>query len=219
MRRFLNWFALPTTASEWGALSAMQAGGLLGWMTTPSLWIFCGPFRWAAMLGGMASQESAYNSEAIGDVGESIGILQFSKRMWADATGVTPNPEADPRLSPFGSGYAAAKYVRIALVSSPRWWLLATPVYGFAVLRYMWTCGTSQACAIRPAFDNSTVFSGASRGIWTRAVTEGQRESGAPTRGLTAFFTWRLMFIWWAFRSARWAAETAVSKYVGRAAA
>lgn len=202
MTRLLQWLALPDTTARWASVAALQAGGFFGWLSTPSLWVFCGPFRWMAMLGGMASQESAYDRYASGDDGLSIGILQFSKGMWTAATGYQfPSAEPDqseaddPRVSPFQSGYVAAKYVRIAMVETPRWWTWIIPLYGFAVMRYMWTCGVSDTCAQRPAFDSDLVPSGAKRGKWNRMWEEGERASGAPTRGYTAFLTWRLVIV------------------------
>jgi len=201
MATFLNWLALPDSAARWSALLSLQAGGFLGWITTPSLWIFAGPFRWFAMLGGLASAESAYDRDAVGDMGTSVGILQFGKASWTAVTGyVFPDAanadfqDTDPRLSPFQSGYVAAKYVRMAVVNTPRWWTLALPLYGFAVLRYMWTCGPSAACAERPAFDSTRISgTGAFVGKWDRMIGEGQRPSGAPTRGLVSFLAWRVL--------------------------
>ena len=133
MTRLLQTLALPDTSARWASLFAMQAGGFLGWLTTPVLWVFAGPFRWFALLGGMSSQESAYDRDAVGDLGLSVGILQFSKVMWSAAAGDDPwKPVAegpreaddqyqsnDPRFSPFQSGYLAAKYVRIAIIETP----------------------------------------------------------------------------------------------------
>jgi hypothetical protein len=217
----------------------MQAGGFLGWLTTPVLWVFAGPFRWFALLGGMASQESAYDRDAVGDLGMSVGILQFGKSMWDVASGTggllsppmtaaerawwesgesgTVRPD-DPRFSPFQSGYLAAKYVRIAIIETPRWWTFAIPLYGFAVMRYMWTCGTSKTCGERPAFDSTTVTSGAKRGKWDRMIDEGQRASGSPTRGLTAFLSWRLLVLPLEACVFIWGTRTTVKGLLRRAA-
>jgi len=213
MTRLLQYLALPDTSARWASLFAMQAGGFLGWLTTPVLWVFAGPFRWFALLGGMASQESAYDRDAVGDLGLSVGILQFGKSMWSAASGKDPwapgvsygvegpveaddkYQSDDPRFSPFQSGYLAAKYVRISIIETPRWWTFIIPLYGFAVMRYMWTCGTSKTCGERPAFDGTTVASGAMRGKWDRMIDEGKRASGSPTRGLTAFLSWRVLVL------------------------
>lgn len=212
MRTLLNWLALPDTTSRWINLGALQLGAFLGWVTTPAIWVFAGPFRWAAMVGGLASAESAYDRDAVGDLGLSVGILQFGKGMWIAASGTDPwkvpsglegverapldsYQDDDPRFSPFQSGVVAAKYVQIALVNTPRWWTFILPVYGFAVLRYMWTCGVDERCAGRPAFDDSKVPSGALRGKWDRMIGEGTRASGAPTRGFTAFIAWRVILL------------------------
>ncbi len=219
MYTLLNWLAWPTSGPQWANFFAMQFGAFLGWLTTPILWVFSGPFRWFSLMGGMASAESAFAPRAAGDFGASVGILQFSKSMWSAATGyefpsnvATDFAEDDPRLSPFTSGYVAAKYVAIAMVQTPRWWTFFVPVYGFSVLRYMWTCGVSDSCASRPAFDDSLVPSGAKRGKWDRMIDEGTRESGNPTRGLTSFLAFRLLLLPATLLLLAWGMRTPVSR-------
>jgi len=162
-------------------------------------------------------------------------MLQFGKNMWRAATntdpwavpsglqGVEPAPldsyqDDDPRFSPFQSGYVAAKYTQIALVNTPRWWTLILPVYGFAVLRYMWTCGVDVRCAERPAFDPSEVSSGAKRGKWDRMIGEGRRASGAPTRGITAFIAWRILLLPLELPLLMWGTGTTVKGLLRKAA-
>lgn len=234
MTTLFRWLALPTTSAQWSALIALQAGAFFGWVTTPTLWLFAGPFRWFAMIGGMASAESAYDRDAVGDIGNSLGMLQFSKGMWMAASGTDPfavpsglqgverSPDDsytadDPRFSPFQSGYIAAKYTQIALVNTPRWWTLILPVYGFAVLRYMWTCGVDTRCAERPAFDPSEVPSGAKRGKWDRLM-QSPRPSGAPVRGLTAFIAWRVLLFPLELPLLIWGTGTTVQQLLKRAA-
>jgi len=228
----LNWLALPTSTAQCSSWLALWAGGFIGWVTTPSIWLFAGPFRWLAMLGGMASAESAYDRDAVGDDGLSVGILQFSKGMWAAASGVDAWEPAegesrepldtfqdnDPRFSPFQSGVVAAKYVQIALINTPRWWTFILPLYGFAVVRYMWTCGVDTRCAERPAFDSSLVPSGAPRGKWDRASQQGRRASGAPNRGLTSFIAWRVLLLPLEIPLFMWGTATYAKNVVRKAA-
>ena len=147
------------------------------------------------MLSGSAAQESFYNADAQGDEGASWGILQFGSGAWESAIGNPPtfDETTDARLSPFKSGYAAARYVNAGLKTTWRWYpKLMCPVLGFAAIRMMWTGGLSETIASRPFFSTERVDSGAAVGMFTRATEEGAREQG-PTLGYTAFLSWRVI--------------------------
>jgi hypothetical protein len=217
--RFLRWLGFPLNAEQWGHWAACQTGAFLGWLTTPALWLFAGPFRWAALIGGMMSAESAYQPRAVGDVGESLGILQFGKSMWTAASGYEfPSSDAasyeddDPRFSSFTSGYIAAKYTAIALYETPRWFTFAIPVFGFSVMRYMWTCGVDTRCANRPAFSQGRNPNGFLLGKWDRMVEEGRRASGDPPRGITTFLAWRIILLPATIALLAWGLRTPVAK-------
>ena len=192
----LTWLGLPSSSAQWGAWLSMSLGGLLGWLFSPRVWIATlGPWRWWSMLSGSAAQESFYTADAQGDEGNSWGILQFGSGAWESATGNTPTFDTgtDARLSPFRSGYAAARYVNAGLKTTWRWYpKLMCPVLGFAAMRMMWTGGLSESIASRPYFSTERVDSGAAVGMFTRAVEEGDRQQG-PTLGYTAFLSWRVI--------------------------
>jgi hypothetical protein len=187
---------LPNSAAKWSSWAACALGGTLGYLVSPRIWLtLTGPFRWLSMLSATMAQESDYTADAQGDEGASWGIVQFSVSAWSTATGSNPSGDTanDPRLSPFRSGYASARYVNAALGESFTWtWKMAVPVLGFSAMRMMWTGGTSSTFASRAFFDTDTVASGAPVGMMTRLIEEGQREQG-PTLGLTSFLVWRAL--------------------------
>lgn len=129
-----------TDLGRWFNLISMLAGVLVGWIVSPITWIVAGPFRMMAMMGAQAAQESTYHSTVCGDKGASCGILQF-KLSTIESLG---GSNAD-RSSPFWSGYYGVRYVRAGLLYDSHWFLIAVPVYGYAVLRYMWTHGWGAA--------------------------------------------------------------------------
>jgi len=135
---------LPRSATHVMAVAQLLAGATLGWVTHPLLWIAQPLPIWLANIAATAAQESAYDSEALGDGGSSYGLLQFNAPVAAEMFGPSW-PTAV--LSPWRQGYAAARYVQGALTENVRWWLILVPVYGFAMLRWMWTSGRSDASA------------------------------------------------------------------------
>ena len=199
----MTWLGLPTKSSQWSALFALWAGGLVGYLISPRIWVtLTGPFRWLAMLSGTAAQESYYDPEASGDAGASRGIVQFGTAAWNSAM-----PGAsDRRLSAFWSGYASAKYVSFCLSQSMAWsFKFAVPYLGFAAMRMMWTGGSSASIAARPFFSTERVSSGAAVGMYTRAIEEGKRTQ-SPTLGYTAWSAWRLASlpaVFWSYRQVR----------------
>lgn len=132
--------AFPSSAAGWAALGALLAGGLVGWVTHPVIWLAWGPFRWSCVLVAYASQESAFNPSAVHVEGEgdSAGILQYNTS--EVNSGLLPS--ADVRLSSFWSGYYAA--VRWQRAFTGTWgglvWLAfcALPVVGYAYARRGW---------------------------------------------------------------------------------
>jgi hypothetical protein len=190
------WLGLPSTAAKWRVWFSCSLGALFGYLVSPRIWLtLTGPFRWLAMVSASMAQESDYTADALGDSGESLGVLQFGDMHLVGFvdSGSLIATEGDPRLSPFRSGFYAARYVNETLGNSWRWYVkFATPVLGFAAMRMMWTGGSGEEIAKRPFFSDETVASGAALGMVTRAVQEGARENG-PTLGYTSFVVWRLI--------------------------
>lgn len=166
---------LPSSGARWWSAFVMTLGGLVGWLTHPVIWLVAGPFRWIALLNMTAAQESGWNAEAVGDstskYGNSVGMLQFNTSRWPSLTG----RDLEDRTSPFLSGYYGAVYVQLALLTSWSWWSLGLPLYGAAVMRYMWTHGVSASAAEK-----------ASEEAWDIFLQEGKSYGAFLTiRGLT----------------------------------
>jgi hypothetical protein len=120
-----------------------SAGTMLGWLCHPACWIVAGPFRWLALMLGSIAQESGYNSNAAADIpsgGQSLGVAQFILDTWYALGG-----EGKARNDDFWSGWYSAAYVQSAIIEDMRWVSIAVPVYGYAVLRYLWTHGEGSA--------------------------------------------------------------------------
>jgi hypothetical protein len=192
----LYWLGLPSDFQKWGVWFSCSLGTLLGYVVHPRIWLtLTGPFRWWSFMSATMAQESNYTADASGDDGQSLGVLQFGTMHLSGFIGADSltSGSADPRLSPFKSGYYAAKYVSDTLSNSFSWyWKTAVPVLGFSAIRMMWTGGSSAEIASRPFFSQERVSSGAAVGMTTRAIEEGERQNG-PTLGYTSFFTWRLI--------------------------
>ena len=157
---------LPQSSSQWWALAQFEAGGFLGWVTHPILWVVAGPFRWASLLAMTAAQEAGYNATASGDGGASVGIAQFNVNSWPELTG----RDLADRESPFLSGYYSARYVHVALLTSWSWFAVALPFIGPAFLRFMWTHGVSASSAEKAwseAYDAYSIEGRASGAWWT----------------------------------------------------
>jgi len=159
----------PTTAQRWADYALLLVGGLLGWLLHPVLWLAAGPFRWLALLTMTAAQESGYNRDAAGDGGDSVGMLQFNVKSWPTLTG---RPLED-RASPFWSGFYAARYVQLGLLTSWGWWKLALPIEGPAVMRWMWTHGISASAADDDASTMWSTFRGEGHSYSTWLVVRG----------------------------------------------
>ena len=169
--------------SQATAILGLLFGGLVGWLAHPVVWLVAGPFRWSALLVGIAAQESSFSASAAGEAGE-LGILQFLETTWTALGG-----DADGRASAYLSGWYAASYVQGALIHDPRWFAIAIPIYGFASTRYLWTHGVS---------------SGAEQ--WSEAWSV----SVSETNGWGGFLVARsitLLGTWWALRAALRAAR------------
>ena len=132
--------AWALTSGKWSSILLMLAGGMVGWLLNPSIWLVAGPVRWCALLLTRAAQESGYSAGAAGDGGASVGILQFNVAnidTYGDGTSTW-------RSSPFRSGLAAAEYVSDALSASWSWWsAIRKPWSGVAAFGHLWTHGLS----------------------------------------------------------------------------
>ena len=128
--------AFPMGMEKWKNALMMMGGVLVGWMVSPVVWLVAGPLRILVLMMAQASQESGYNSTVCGDAGTSCGMLQFQEETIKALGGSN-----EDRSSPFWSGYYGVRMLRKALLSDKSWWLIGLPIYGFAVLRYMWTHG------------------------------------------------------------------------------
>lgn len=166
----ISWaLVLPQGWPEWRSAGLLVLGGLVGWVVSPMLWFAWGPMRWPAFLLASAAQESGYDAEAIGAAGE-VGILQFSASSpWTAAAAPAPSGgDDDWRLSPFWSGFYAARYYHLQAWSAPGLVLVwFVPILGAAVMRWTWTHaledgGISAAVqeAIPAVYDGSTETSG-----------------------------------------------------------
>ena len=163
--------ALPSGATKWTNAFMMIAGVMLGWMVSPVVWLVAGPFRMIAMLLAQSSQESGYNATVCGDAGSSCGIAQFQL-----ATIEALGGDNDDRNSPFWSGYYSVRMVRKALLTKRGWCLIGVPIYGYAVLRYLWTHGWNAASP----WENA----------WSK---KGPGGSLAEPRAWGSFLLWRLL--------------------------
>lgn len=150
-------------------LTLLVLGTLLGWLTTPIVWATMGPFRTIARIGATAAQESGYNASAFNaERTGSLGMLQFQQDTWESLGGT-----ADDRESPFWSGYYGVKYIGAGLLTSWKWWAIGIPIFGLAIMRFMWTSGISASSAERALSE-----------AWERASSEGQT--------FKAYLWWRL---------------------------
>lgn len=131
----------PQDMREWKAAGLLLLGGYVGWLISPLLWFAWGPMRWGAFLLASAAQESGFDPEIEGEA-EELGILQFTANS-PFVLGIAPNPateEVDWRLSPFWSGYYAARYYQAQAWLAPGLLLLwLVPVLGSAAARFTWT--------------------------------------------------------------------------------
>jgi len=126
---------LPVTGRRTSA-AMMVAGALVGWLVSPLLWLVAGPLRWSAIVLGTAKVESGFDKTAVGDGDASVGVLQFNQ-VNADLLSV-----AGWALSPWWSGYAAARYAQRRIMSDPWGAALARmPYYGPRVFRCWWRTG------------------------------------------------------------------------------
>lgn len=134
---------LPTSTSAALSTVALVLGATASWFAHPLIWLCFGPFRWIAAILMTAAQESSYNASAEGDDGASVGILQFTAPTW-EALGGDP----DRRTSSMLSGWYAGAYVQNAILTDVRWLWMAVPVYGYAVMRFLWTHGAGSGLSI-----------------------------------------------------------------------
>jgi hypothetical protein len=160
--------SFPQSSEGWLSLAALLFGGLLSWLAHPGVWLVAGPFRWLAMLAATASQESGFNREAVGDAGRSVGILQFYDSTWQGL-----GYDLENRTNCAWQGWAAGAYVQAAIADDLRWLAIVAPVYGFPLLRVLWTSGP---------------------GAWDRgAVSEGLARVALEGRAPSAWRTWRVL--------------------------
>ena len=106
-------------------------GAIVGWMTTPLLWLYLTPWSFAAFILANAWAKTALNPDAVvtstqltrdgaGTVNIRAGVLLIDGRV---APYAITGPEEDWRLSPFWSGVASAKI--FAAYASSHWkWAL-----------------------------------------------------------------------------------------------
>ena len=136
---------LPSTTTQWKTALGLAAGALAGFVVSPLLWpaFLFNPFLFMFSVLGMAAQESTWNDAATGDGGNSYGALQFNVGSWPGLTGL----DMERARSAVLAGFFAARYVADALRASWGWWLIMVPVYGHALMRWMWTHGTSASAA------------------------------------------------------------------------
>tara|TARA_Y100001938_G_C8046122_1_gene409007 strand:- start:55 stop:675 length:621 start_codon:yes stop_codon:yes gene_type:complete len=170
--------AVPNTSEKWLNLLMMLGGVFVGWLVSPVTWLVAGPLRMISMMGAQAAQESGYNSTVCGDAGTSCGMLQFQL-----ATIEALGGDDEDRSSPFWSGYYGVRMVRTALLNNPQWFLIAVPVYGFAVLRYLWTHGWGAASPWENAW--------AKKGIGGMTTDPSTGTSHSEPRAWGAFLIWR----------------------------
>jgi hypothetical protein len=84
-----------------------------------------------------AISESNLNAEAVGDGGDSVGLLQFRSAVWTEL-GAGELPE---RLEPAAQGRAAVRY----LGRAARPWALVAPMGGLEAWRILWTRGVEMS--------------------------------------------------------------------------
>ena len=138
----------PDSTKKWMNLLFLLLGGTLGFIVNPLLWFSWLFVPWLAFLVGTAAQESDFLADPpVTEEPQSRGMLQFN-----EDSATLPFPlemfgQADWRLSPFWSGFAAAFYISSVMWSSPFWWTMAIPIYGVAIARWSWVHSTSEASA------------------------------------------------------------------------
>lgn len=130
-----NFFKVPPS-SAWPALFQISIGVLVGWLASPSVWLVAGPFRMLAMQLASSGQESGWSPTVCGDGGISCGPFQFQVPTIESIGGT-----AEDRYSYFWSGYYSVRMVARALAENWRWWSIGIPIYGYAVVRYLWVHG------------------------------------------------------------------------------
>jgi hypothetical protein len=123
--------SLEATAERKRTARRVILGALVG-----AIWSGWGwSYPWARLARGVlttAVTESALAPDAVGDDGRSIGVLQFND-VRADLL-----DRKDWRLSPFWSGFAVAKYLRI---TDGRIATLRPELDGAAAWRSLWVRG------------------------------------------------------------------------------
>lgn len=127
---------LPRGVDEWRSWAALMCGASVGWLASPSLWLVWPPLRWLSAVSATAAAESGFSAVALGDAGRSVGMVQIY-----DTTAAAMGWPSSRLTSAWWSGWYSARYTRGALLTSWRWWAMASPIYGWAMLRYLWRRG------------------------------------------------------------------------------
>ena len=123
-------------AGHWSVAAGVVLGGLVGWVGHPALWVIAGPARWVGILLGTCQAESQCGTYDLGDLGASVGPLQWNRINAGLVYSVT---DGDWRTSPYWSGYAAARYYSRRVIENPVGALAArVPVLAPIVLRWMY---------------------------------------------------------------------------------
>jgi hypothetical protein len=141
------WASAPQGAEQWRNALVFALGVLLGWLTSPLVWVVAGPFRAVALLLGQCRQENSYQTSGCGDAGESCGMSQFKLDTIESLGG-----DDDDRGSAFWTGYYSVKMVNRALSENAQWFAIAIPIYGYAVVRTLWTHGWGYSSPISVAW-------------------------------------------------------------------
>lgn len=152
----------PQTWKQWQTALLVMLGATLGLVRYPLAILAGGPLARAIRAFAHASQESAFQVDAVGDGGSSIGVLQ-----WNSGNDTVPQ---ELRRSAFWSGWYQPAEVQRALLHSWRWWVLAVPVLGFGAERYLWTHGYSAASA-------RAAWSGDAAGVTWWSQAKGERRA------------------------------------------
>jgi hypothetical protein len=126
---------MKLTDEQASVFMRMLVGALLALVVSPLQWwwLLFLP-RLIRGLWTTAIAESNLNAGAVGDGGDSVGVLQFRSATWA-GLGVG---SLEDRTNPSVQGSAAVRYLRLA--KAP-WRLVAPGRAGLASWRALWTIG------------------------------------------------------------------------------
>lgn len=114
------------------------------WWAPFAFYLAIGPVRWFPWLVAGSWVESAWKTDAVGDGGTSLGILQYN-----DGAAVRPGD----RGSAFWSGFVASEYtITVAARGGvTSFFALRWPLLGYLAWRWSWRSGTSPQLLTIPA--------------------------------------------------------------------